>query len=715
MKRFLLLFSLTTGVVSLQAAIVFNEILYRPAQPDAAYVELFNTSSNSSVALDGWRVEGLDYTFPAGATIGPQGFLVLARNRTAYTNAFGASTPVFDQFAGNLATNGEVLTLLLPTGATNDPASIVDQVRYESRAPWSTNAHAGSSLQLIDPEQDNSRAANWAAQFVPSIPTGGLIKQDGWRFHRASGNIGPGEGGGQFRLLIYLGEAGSALVDDLSIVAGTNAGVGFNYISNGTFEAPLALVNASGSPTNGWLVGTNYTNTVIVSDLVHSGNGALKVVGESAGLAIVPSFSKSISQLLSPAPPANTTNTLSFWYWATNSATNLYLRVRNSPALGTSTSPSTGPTNINIFFVPNPGSPIPATNYFSPGSNNTTRATIPPFQSLWLNGLQAENVSGFVDRFGEHEPWVEIYNSGSNSVSLNGLYLSANYANLTHWPFPAGNIAPGQFLIVFCDGQSGQTTAGEYHASFRLPAGSGTIVLSRLVGGEPQVIDYLNYAGLPSNHLYRSVPNGQPFFREDFFRAPQIASENTNSPLLNPVTRLGDLTVNASINPNGLSTTTFIQYGVTPSYGITSPSFSLLPATTNVLANTSFQLGPGLTWHYRLVALNAAGSYLGSNHIVTISRLGDLNGDGTVSRSELDSVYAGYALNSPWLLVTNVSGLGETNVSFALTPSVEGAYTVESSTNLNSWQPIGQALPRYLFNDTNAPGQAQRYYRLRWP
>ena len=76
-----------------------------------------------------------------------------------------------------------------------------------------------------------------------------------------------------------------------------------------------------------------------------------------------------------------------------------------------------------------------------------------------------------------------------NSTHAQSHYLSANYTNLTHWPFPAGNITPGQFLVVFCDGQSGQTTAAEYHTSFRLPAGSGTIVLSRLVGGEPQVID----------------------------------------------------------------------------------------------------------------------------------------------------------------------------------------------------------------------------------
>jgi hypothetical protein len=86
-----------------------------------------------------------------------------------------------------------------------------------------------------------------------------------------------------------------------------------------------------------------------------------------------------------------------------------------------------------------------------------------------------------------------------------------------------------------------------------------------------------------------------------------------------------------------------------------------------------------------------------------------------VSRPELDSVYAGYAVTSPWLLMTNVAGVGGTNVTFALPNAAEGAYGVEYSTNLSTWQLLGPALPRYLFIDTNAPGQPQRYYRLRWP
>jgi hypothetical protein len=94
---------------------------------------------------------------------------------------------------------------------------------------------------------------------------------------------------------------------------------------------------------------------------------------------------------------------------------------------------------------------------------------------------------------------------------------------------------------------------------------------------------------------------------------------------------------------------------------------------------------------------------------------GDRNGDGIVDQAEFDAVYANYLPTSPWLAMTNVTGLGESNVTFALSNSVAGTYSVEASTNLLDWQFLGPAIPRFHFTDTNAPAAAQRSYRLRYP
>jgi hypothetical protein len=94
---------------------------------------------------------------------------------------------------------------------------------------------------------------------------------------------------------------------------------------------------------------------------------------------------------------------------------------------------------------------------------------------------------------------------------------------------------------------------------------------------------------------------------------------------------------------------------------------------------------------------------------------GDSSGDGIVSQSELNTVLSNYFPTSPWLQMTNVGGLGGSNVSFALTNSLAGAFSVEYTTNLLDWLFLGPATPRYEFFDTNAPPIPQRYYRLRLP
>ncbi|MDB6027296.1 MAG: hypothetical protein JWM68_3519 [Verrucomicrobiales bacterium] len=68
-----------------------------------------------------------------------------------------------------------------------------------------------------------------------------------------------------------------------------------------------------------------------------------------------------------------------------------------------------------------------------------------------------------------------------------------------------------------------------------------------------------------------------------------------------------------------------------------------------------------------------------------------------------------------WLTMTNVAGVGGTNVTFALTNSNAGAYSVQFSTNLQDWDSIGAATPRFFFTDPKGSSGPQRYYRLVFP
>ena len=318
--------------------VVLNEIMFHPTAPGGQYVELYNTSASFTFDLSGWQMQGLSYTFPPGSLLGPNNFLILAADRTAFAGAYGARLPIFDTFAEPMPASGETLALVQPgSGGTNH---IMAEVRFESTPPWPAGANGqGSSLQLIDAGQDNWRVANWTGSF----------------------------------------------------------------------------------------------------------------------------------------PPASR----------------------------------------------------------SPAAANPVAASLPAFSPLWLNELQADNLTGITNSAGERGGWLELYNPTTNLVSLSNLCLSVTYTNLAQWTFPTDAvIAPSEFKVVFADGQVALSSPNELHTSFALSSGAGALVLSQYdTNGQSYVLDYLNYTNLGPNHSYGSFPDGQSFVRQEFFYATPGTSNNGGKPL----------------------------------------------------------------------------------------------------------------------------------------------------------------------------------------
>ena len=153
----------------------------------------------------------------------------------------------------------------------------------------------------------------------------------------------------------------------------------------------------------------------------------------------------------------------------------------------------------------------------TPGASNSVVTRLPSFPPLWINELQADNLTGITNRAGNRTPWFELYNPTTNLVALSGLYLANTCTNLAQWAFPADAvIAPGQFKIIFADGQTALSTSNELHTSFALSSRAGALALSRLFNGQPQVVDYVAYTNLAPNCAYGSFPDGQAFDRQQF-------------------------------------------------------------------------------------------------------------------------------------------------------------------------------------------------------
>ena len=167
----------------------------------------------------------------------------------------------------------------------------------------------------------------------------------------------------------------------------------------------------------------------------------------------------------------------------------------------------------------------------TPSAPNSLRATVADFPTIWINEFQPTNTTTLRDRFNQSEPWVELVNTGTNTVSLGGLYLTDNWTNLTRWVFPSNaTIAAGQMRLVFLDAEPGQTDASELHAAFRPTTPNGTLGLVQLTGSGLRVLDYLNYSLPVTTRSYGAYPDGRAAARRPFYVPTPGASNNPAPP-----------------------------------------------------------------------------------------------------------------------------------------------------------------------------------------
>src|SRR6185436_17906963 len=114
------------------------------------FLELYNRSG-TSVSLNGWSFEGINYRF-SSFTLASNSYVVVCKNATNlfanYPNLNSGNT--FQWTSGALKRSGERIRLLRADG------SIANEVTYDgSWGRWADGG--GSSLELVDLRADNRR------------------------------------------------------------------------------------------------------------------------------------------------------------------------------------------------------------------------------------------------------------------------------------------------------------------------------------------------------------------------------------------------------------------------------------------------------------------------------------------------------------------------------------------------------------------------------
>ncbi len=267
--------------LDVETGVVFSEIHYHPRTLDdngerlpegeaGEYVELYNRSA-SPINLEGMAIDdGYNYTFAPGQVLAPGAYLVVAKDPSYVRALYGlsaeqvvglrgdASLDEREAF-GTLSNRGERLRLVDHLGRT------IDEVTYFDGGEWPAAADGGgSSIELIDPLQDNSVASAWA-------PSDESAAAPWTEFDYEIENVvltGPGLIEAELHLFFL--DDGECLIDGVSITAGEPA---VEYIENGSFEVD----------TRPWRIMGNHIESFRTTEEASDGNASLRLIATGAG------------------------------------------------------------------------------------------------------------------------------------------------------------------------------------------------------------------------------------------------------------------------------------------------------------------------------------------------------------------------------------------------------------------------------------------------
>ena len=160
------------------SVVVFNEIHYHPENGNSAleYVELYNQLA-VEIDISNWRIDGdIDFDFPEGTIIPSHGYLVIAKDPSAWAAATGSSD-ILGPFNRSLSNSGDTITLynnnrsfrsLSGSGSTGAPTDdlaarrIMDQLDYSDSHPWPEGPDgSGFTLAKREAQTGTAHPENW--------------------------------------------------------------------------------------------------------------------------------------------------------------------------------------------------------------------------------------------------------------------------------------------------------------------------------------------------------------------------------------------------------------------------------------------------------------------------------------------------------------------------------------------------------------------------
>lgn len=106
-------------------------------------------------------------------------------------------------------------------------------------------------------------------------------------------------------------------------------------------------------------------------------------------------------------------------------------------------------------------------------------------QTVVISEIMSGSSLTVIDSEGHQSDWVELLNTGSESVNLAGCYLSDDPASRAKWMIPDLTLAPGERAVIRCAGSKAEN--GE--ANFALTRDGCTVILTGVYGNTLSLVE----------------------------------------------------------------------------------------------------------------------------------------------------------------------------------------------------------------------------------
>jgi hypothetical protein len=142
------------------------------------------------------------------------------------------------------------------------------------------------------------------------------------------------------------------------------------------------------------------------------------------------------------------------------------------------------------------------------GASNTW--TPEALSGIVINEFLASNDSCCTDENGEYDDFIELYNTGTNSINIGGMYITDDLTEPASWQIPTSEpdvttIEPGGFLLLWADKESEQ---GVLHVEVKLSGDGEQIGLITIFANDTSFVDSLTFGAQVADTSYGRYPDG---------------------------------------------------------------------------------------------------------------------------------------------------------------------------------------------------------------